>query len=31
MVETGWDYGEIEPDDLPAHVYYSNGSRYCDY
>ena len=31
MVETGWDYGETEPDDLPVHIYYSDDPRYCGY
>jgi hypothetical protein len=31
MVETGWDYGEIEPDDLPANLYYSDDPRYSGY
>lgn len=28
---TGWDYDEIEPDDLPAYLYYSDDPRYCGY
>ena len=31
MVETGWGYGEVEPDDLPASMYYSDDPRYCGY
>lgn len=31
MIDTGRDYGEIEPDDLPAHMYYSDDPRYCGY
>lgn len=31
MIDTGWDYGEVEPDGLPAHMYYSDDPGYCGY
>lgn len=31
MLNTGWDYDEIEPDDLPAWMYYSDDPPYCGY
>ena len=31
LYNTRWDYDEIEPDDLPASLYYSDDPRHCGY